>query len=51
MLKILARPVLSRLVEYFSSMAKGRERHLACPILEGGPFVFNIPIIDTFQGP
>jgi hypothetical protein len=25
---------------------QGRERRLACPILKGGPFVFNIPIID-----
>jgi hypothetical protein len=23
---------------------EGRERRLACPILKGGPFVFNIPI-------
>jgi hypothetical protein len=27
----------------YVSTAKGRERRLACPILLGGPFVFNIP--------
>jgi hypothetical protein len=28
----------------YVSTAKWRKRRLACPILKGGPFVFNIPI-------
>jgi hypothetical protein len=31
-------------MEYVST-AKWRERRLACPILKGGPFVFNISIV------
>jgi len=45
-----AHPLLTRgaYMEYVST-AKWRERRLACPILKGGPFVFNIPINDNLQ--
>jgi len=33
----------------YMSTAKVRERRLACPILLGGPFVFNIPSYQTWR--
>jgi len=30
----------------FSGEREGRERRIACSILKGGPFVFNIPIME-----
>ncbi len=38
----------SRAYSQYVSTAMWRERRLACPILKGGPFVFNIPCFVIF---